>query len=73
MISLDIHLAEFRPLNDSSYIKLPEFIKSEKVVVNMVNGDEECFECEVTRAINPVVSNTKEQQRFSKAKSEKIH
>ena len=35
MTSFDFHLAEYRRLNGSSYIELPEINKSKKTVVNM--------------------------------------
>ena len=57
VISLDIYLAEFRPLNGSSYIKLPEFIKSKKAVLNVKNADNRCFKWCITRAPNPFEKN----------------
>ena len=44
MISLDIHLAEFRPLNGRSYIELPESIKSKRAVVNIKSADNQLFQ-----------------------------
>ena len=37
MISLDIPLAEYRPLNSSSEIELAKFTKSKEAVVNIKN------------------------------------
>lgn len=59
LITLDIHLAEYRPLNGCSNIELPEFVAKKKAVVNMENKDEACFKWVVTRVLNPVVSNPK--------------
>ena len=39
VISLDIYLVEFRPLNGSSYIKLPEYIQKKKAAINIKNKD----------------------------------
>ena len=44
MISLDIHHAEFRPLNGSSYIELPESIKSKTAIVNIKSADNQLFQ-----------------------------
>ena len=44
MISLDIYLAEFRLLNGSSYIELPESIKSKRAVVNIKSADNQLFQ-----------------------------
>ena len=43
MVSLDISLAEYRPLNSSSEIELAEFTKSKEAVVNIKNADNQCF------------------------------
>ena len=47
MISLDIHLAEYTPLNGSSYMELPKFIK-------IKNVDNQCFKWSITRVLNLV-------------------
>ena len=65
--SLEIHLAEYRPLNGSSSIELPEFIKSKKAVINMESAGEECFKWSVTRAINPVASNPRGEKKSSQS------
>ena len=72
MTSLDIHLAEYRPLNGSSYIKLLEFIKSKKAVLNVKNADNQCFKWCITRAPNPFEKNPQRITKLLRAKSEKL-
>ena len=66
MISLDIHLAEYTPLNGSSYMELPKFIK-------IKNVDNQCFKWSITRVLNLV---EKESQRITillRAQSEHLN
>ena len=43
MVNLEIHTAEFNPMNGSSYIPLPDWISNKKAIVNIQNKDEKCF------------------------------
>lgn len=63
VISIDIHLTEYRPLNDSSYIQLPEFIKIKKAIVNIKNVDNQGVKSCIKRVLNPV---EKDPQRVIK-------
>ena len=53
--NLELHFAEFKTLKGSSYVELPEWIKSKKAVVNILNkSDNECFKWCIRRAIHPI-------------------
>ena len=43
VMHLIIHTAPFKPLEGSSYIKLPKFLESKKAVLNIQNNDERCI------------------------------
>ena len=43
VVNLEIHTAEFNPMNGSSYIPLPDWISKKKAIVNIQNKDEKCF------------------------------
>ena len=55
--NIEIHTADWEPLNGSSYKKLPKEIEDKKAVINMQNQDKECFKWSVARALNPVTKN----------------
>ena len=38
-----MNVAGYQPMVGSSYIKLPEYIKNKKAVINPKNDDQECF------------------------------
>ena len=40
---LEIHIVKNNPINGSSYIHLPDWIKNKKAIVNIKNKDEKCF------------------------------
>jgi len=61
IVSLDIHTVKFQPLRGGTYIPLPKFIASKKVLINMKfksekrrNEDVQCFKLCIARALNPV-------------------
>lgn len=43
IIELFIHSSSFDPCSGSSYIPLPEFLKSKRAIVNVKNNDDQCF------------------------------
>ena len=54
MVNLEIHTAEFNPMNGSSYILLPDWITNKKAIVNIQNKDEKCFLWCILRYLYPV-------------------
>ena len=54
VLSLDAHFTDFQPLRGSTFLPLPSKISTKKAVINMKNGDDQCFKWSVTRALNPV-------------------
>ena len=57
VVALDIHTVGYEPLNGSSWVPLPKFLSSKKVIVNMKNADNQRFKCCIARALNPVEKN----------------
>ena len=53
VLNLEIHAAEFNPMNGSSYIPLPDSILNKKAIVNIENKDEKCFLWCVLRYLYP--------------------
>ena len=52
IVSLNVFMAEYKPLKLSSYIPLPSRMASKKAIINMQNEDDQCFKWSVTRALN---------------------
>ena len=43
VISLEIHVVDYKPMKGSSYIPLPNLIMRKKAILNMENKDDKCF------------------------------
>ena len=70
---LEIHMANWEPINASSYIPLPLKIQTKKAVINMKNEDNECFKWCVVRALNPVEKNSERITKELKDQSERLN
>ena len=57
IISLEIHIVEYKPMRGGSYIPLPEFIKKKNAIINIKNKDDKCFLWSVLRYLRPVQKN----------------
>ena len=53
MISLEIHIVDYKPVRGSSFIPLPEFIKRKNAINNIKNEDDKCFLWSVLRYLHP--------------------
>ena len=53
VISLEIHIVDYKPMRGSSFIPLPEFIKRKNAINNIKNEDDKCFLCSVLRYLHP--------------------
>ena len=52
ILKMDINMINYDPLSASSWIELDKFLARKKAIINMQNGDNECFKWCVTRALN---------------------
>ena len=53
VISLEIHIVDYKPMKGSSYIPLPDFLIRKKAIINMENKDDKCFLWSVLRYLHP--------------------
>ena len=53
IIRLELHTVRYNPLRGESYISLPKESANKKAIINMKNGDNQCFLWSVLRALNP--------------------
>ena len=54
---LEIHTTEHNPVNGSSYIDLPKWIKDKKAIINIKNKDDKCFLWCILRYLHPKEKN----------------
>ena len=66
IVALDIHIIGYEPLNGSSWIPLPKFLASKKVLINMKNTDNQCFKWCIARALNPAKREIEKKDRITK-------
>ena len=57
IISLEIHIVDYKPMKGGSYISLPEFIQEKNAIINIKNKDDKCFLWSVLRYLHPVLKN----------------
>ena len=57
IVSLEIHINEFRVMRGSSYIPLPDWIMRKKAIVNIQNKDNKCFLWCILRYLHPREKN----------------
>ncbi|XP_022784275.1 uncharacterized protein LOC111324871 [Stylophora pistillata] len=69
---LDLHTVEYTSLEGSSYIKLSPYLANKKAIINMKNGDDECFKWCVTRALNPVQNHAERITKILRKQAEKL-
>ena len=53
IIHLEIHTVEYKSMNGSSYIPLPDWISKKRAIINIQNRDEKCFLWFVLRYLHP--------------------
>jgi len=54
---LELRINKYVPLRGSAYMKLPEFIKRKKAIINVKNTDDKCFLWSILSALHPIKNN----------------
>ena len=65
VVTIDLHVGRYKPMQGSSYVELPKALMSKKAIVNIKNEDNECFKWAVLSALYPA---SKHAQRVGKYK-----
>ena len=73
IINITLHTAEWNPLNASSYMELPTYLKNKKAIINMKNQDDKCFLWCVLRVLNPVEKNKERIDNNLKSKQDTLN
>ena len=53
VISLEIHIVDYKPMKGETYIPLPAFVKNKNAIINIKNEDDKCFLWSVLRYLHP--------------------
>lgn len=56
--SIDMNINKFNPFRGSSYIDLPQDIKSKKAIINVKNNDNQCFQWALLSAMYPATTHS---------------
>ena len=65
VVQLEIHTTEYNPVNGSSYIDLPKWLKDKKAIINIKNKDDKCFLWCILRYLYP---RDRDQERINDLK-----
>ena len=64
---------EYRPLNGSSCIELPQFINRKEAVLNIKNVDKQCFKWYIAIALNMVERDAQKITKILRTQPEKLN
>ena len=73
IVELTFHTVKYEPLSGSSYIPLPKNLANKKAIINIKNGDQQCFKWCITRALNPVVKDSERITKILRLQAEKLN
>ena len=73
VIGLELHTVAWVPLNGSSYIELPKYLKNKNAIINIKNDDNKCFIWSVLRALNPAKDKNEGVDKTLKSKLETLN
>jgi len=73
IISLDIHIDKYKPLNGRSFIPLPKELANKKAIINVKNKDNECFKWAITSALYPQEEHSNRLTKVLRTNSEKLN
>ena len=72
VISLEIHIVDYKPIKGSSYIPLPDFLMRKKAIINMEKKDNKCFLWSVLRYLNPIEKHETRLTDIRKYENDKL-
>ena len=73
IFELTLHTVKYEPLSGSSYIPLPKSLADKKAIINMKNGDNECFKWCIARALKPVDKHPERITKILRLQAEKLN
>ena len=59
-----VNIAKYQPLTGSSYMELPDTLKSKKAIINVKNDDQKCLMWSLLSALHPVKKNAQRVRKY---------
>ena len=64
VMCLYVNIAKYQPLTGSSYMELPDTLKSKKAIINVKNDDQKCLMWSLFSARHPVKKNAQRVNKY---------
>ena len=64
VMCLYVNIAKYQPLTGSSYMELPDTLKSKKAIINVKNDDQKCLMWSLHSARHPVKKNAQRVNKY---------
>ena len=64
VMCLYVNIAKYQPLTGSSYMELPDTLKSKKAIINVKNDDQKCLMWSLLSARHPVKKNAQRVNKY---------
>ena len=64
VMCLYVNIAKYQPLTGSSYMELPDTLKSKKAIINVKNDDQKCLMWSLLSAHHPVKKNAQRVNKY---------
>ncbi|XP_033761654.1 uncharacterized protein LOC117343421 [Pecten maximus] len=70
VLKIQIHLARYKPLKASSYIPLPNKLRTKHAIINVQNKDKKCFLWSVLAALHPTKNHPERVSKYKQFETE---
>ena len=70
VLNVYLDFAKYTPLKGSSYLDLPDKLKSKKAIINVKNNDQKCLMWALLSALHPVGSNPHRVSKYKQYENE---
>ena len=69
VLTLELHIAKYKPLAGSSWFDLPSELKAKKAIINIKNTDDQCFKWSILAALFPGGKNAERVSKYTEHES----
>ena len=68
VLSLSVNFSKYTPLKGSSFIELPDYLKTKKAIINVKNEDQECLKWAILSCLHPTKDNPQRVNKYMQFK-----
>ena len=68
VLSLSVNFSKYTPLKGSSFIELPDYLKTKKAIINVKNEDQECLKWALLSCLHPAKKNPQRVNKYMQFK-----